>query len=111
MKPKLKLRLIAEEINSSVFNNALDISVIDFHFKKKDENARAWYYRFNKTPFIQIIKKHHENDNELIASIAHELIHYYQDCLDIPINHGGKFFRYYKEKICRIYQIENPQSF
>jgi hypothetical protein len=112
IKPRFKLRLYAEQINSEIFHNKLDISKVHFELKHKEhKGARAWYWRTNEIPIIQIIKTEHDNEFGIFHSIAHELIHYYQDNLAIPINHGGKFFRYYKRKICDFYNIDFNKDF
>ena len=92
--PKEHLNNIAAELNEILFNSALPINELDIRQSNYDPNIAAWYGDYD----IQIFSNFHHTDAQLYETIAHELIHFYQDILEIPMNHNGKFFRYYSEK-------------
>jgi len=103
------------QINREIFGNSINLDGLRIINKKKDpveQNARAWFYP--ESFKIVILEKHHKNEFEIFHTLAHELIHVYQRQCGFDyyhLNHGGKFFRYYKEKICAAYEINNDWMF
>lgn len=103
---KKKLRAMAEEINNKVYNSELDITNLKFKIKKSHETAMAFY---EYPGIITVYKSHHKNKFDYFTTIAHELIHYLQCANDIPTNHNGAAFRYYRKKTARIYKLKTIQ--
>ncbi len=107
----------SRQINQEIFGNQIDLTGLRITNKKKDKknpNARAWFYHVSFK--IVLIAKEHKDYLEVFHTLAHELIHVYQlqcNCVSEEgnLNHGGKFFRFYKEKICRFYGIKNDWMF
>jgi Zn-dependent peptidase ImmA (M78 family) len=114
---KKQLAKWAIQINREIFGNSIRIAGLRYINKWKDKqnpNARAWFYP--QSFRIVMISKHHHTEFELFHTLAHELIHVYQlqcNCVSENgnLNHGGKFFRFYKEKICAFYGIKNDWMF
>jgi len=105
----------AKRINREIFGKSINLQGLRIINKRKDKEnprARGWYYpESNK---IVLIGKEHKTDFDIFHTIAHELIHVYQAQCGFDfyhLNHGGKFFRYYKEKICSAYGIKNDWMF
>lgn len=85
---------IANELNTVLFNSQLAIDLLDIKQKNYDPHIAAWY----GAEEIIIFSNFHHTIQQLYETIAHELIHYYQDSLDIPLGHNCKIFRYYSKK-------------
>ncbi len=112
---KNQLMVYAMQINREIFGNSINLDELRFVNKEKDKenpSARAWFY---PTAFkVVLIGKEHNDEFEIFHTIAHELIHVYQlQCGFDPyhLGHGAKFFRYWKEKICAAYEIDNDWMF
>lgn len=101
-----KLRNIAEKINEKVYFNSLDIDSLKFRVKKNHKLAMAFY---EYPGIITIYRKHHKTKFDYFTTIAHELIHYFQCSNDIPTNHNGAAFRYYKRKTAKVYKLKLNQ--
>lgn len=107
----------AKQINLEIFGNSINLDELRIMNKEKDKEnpqARAWFYPGSFK--IVLIAKEHRNESEVFHTLAHELIHVYQlrcNCVSENgnLNHGGKFFRFYKEKICAFYGIKNDWMF
>ena len=112
---KERLMVWCNQINRQVFNNKIDLAGLKFRNFDKDHqnpNARAWYYPAANR--IDLISKEHNDVFEIFHTLAHELIHVYQRQVGFDyyhLNHGGKFFRYYKRKICDMYEIQFNKEF
>jgi Zn-dependent peptidase ImmA (M78 family) len=114
---KKQLWAWAKQINREIFGNSINLEELRIINKKKDKDnpqARAWFYP--QSFKIVLIAKEHRNEFEIFHTLAHELIHVYQlqcNCVSEEgnLNHGGKFFRFYKEKICAAYEIDNDWMF
>lgn len=105
------MREFAHRINQEVFNNVLDISKLVFRVKATEkQNARAWYYYDDNIgfPVIILIRAEHKTLDQAYASIAHELIHYWQDSVANmgKLCHNGQTFRYWKYRICKMYGLK-----
>lgn len=112
MKNKLMLRMMAEKVNQEIFNSELDISDIQFGFKKKETvSARAWYINTGKSIRIILIKDCHDNKKDIFHSVAHELIHHWQASNDLSVNHNVKHFRYWKAKMSKRYGFKFNKYF
>ena len=118
MKQKIeKTQLITwiNQINHEIFDNKIDLSNLKIRQFLKDHqspDARAWYYPGKNR--IDLILKKMKGEFEIFHTLAHELIHVYQMQLGFnhyKLNHGGKFFRYYKRKICNAYEINHNWMF
>lgn len=99
------------QINREVFNNRINsIDSIRIIMKNKDLNNRyvcCWYYP--ESHRLVFFAKAHKTEFDAFITMAHELIHVYQkECgFDYyKLNHGGKFFRYWADKICNEYEFE-----
>lgn len=86
------------ELNDTLFNSVLPINELKVKQKRHSDDVMAEYLQGE----IILYSNWMIEPFDFMHTLAHELIHYYQDCLDIPINHGGKFFRYYADKYCNI---------
>ena len=112
---KDQLWIWAKQINLEIFGNRINLDELRFKNKsidKKNPQARAWFYP--ESFKIVLIEKEHKDEFEIFHTIAHELIHIYQMQCGFDywhLNHGGKFFRFYKEKICAAYEIDNDWMF
>ncbi len=114
---RAKLMEFAIQINEEVFNFQINLNGLKFKNIKEDKenpNCRAWYYPDANR--IVLIEKHHPNEFEIFHTIAHELIHVFNEQCDpdqelTHLNHGGKFFRYYKRKVCDTYGIKFNKEF
>lgn len=104
--PKWLIAEYLEQLNRELFNNLMDISDLKVKQTLKDNNvyAYAWNFEINLNP------NRIGNCDELFNTLAHELIHYYQESLEIPNNHGGAFFRFFAKKYCLTFE-ENYKSF
>lgn len=103
---KKKLRIIAKKINDTIYSSVLDIDALKFRIKKNHKLAMAFY---EYPGIITVYKKHHKTEFDYFKTIAHELIHYLQCSNDIPTNHNGAAFRYYRKKTARIYKLKLNQ--
>jgi|WetSurMetagenome_2_1015567.scaffolds.fasta_scaffold08302_9 hypothetical protein len=93
----------AKQINKELFNNLLPIELLGIRQTTKD-NDIAFYTDYE----IGINYKRLGNDcEELFITLAHEFIHFYQDILKLPLNHNGKFFRFYHDKACNLYDYRS----
>lgn len=112
---KKQLVIWTNQINREIFGNKINLAGLRFINKdrdKKNPQARAWFYPGDFK--IVLIAKEHKDEFEIFHTLAHELIHVYQMQCGFDhwhLNHGAKFFRYYKEKICAAYEIENDWMF
>ena len=117
---KLTIKRLIElsiQINDEVFNSEINLNSLKFKNIKEDKenpNCRAWYYP--ATNKIVLIETHHFNEFEIFHTLAHELIHVFNEQCDpdqelTHLNHGGKFFRYYKRKVCNTYGIKFNKEF
>jgi hypothetical protein len=114
---KDQLWIWARQINLEIFGNRINLDELRIFNKLQDKNnpqARAWFYPVSFR--IVFIAKEHKDEFEIFHTLAHELIHIYQlqcGCMSKNgnLNHGGKFFRFYKEKICAAYEIDNDWMF
>jgi len=114
---KKQLWIWAYQINREIFGNRINLDGLRIINKEKDKEnpqARAWFYPVSFK--IVLIAKEHKDVFEIFHTLAHELIHVYQLQKNAVsengnLNHGGKFFRFYKEKICSTYNIENDWMF
>lgn len=88
-----------EQINHELFNNMLPIESLKIRQHTKGTDFSALYFDGK----IELFLHHIYSLDILFATLAHELVHYYQDILELPTNHNGKFFRYYTEKYLDIY--------
>ena len=104
--PKWLIAEYLEQLNRDLFDNRMDIS--DLKVKQNLKNPRIFAYEWNFT--IQLNPGKIGHCDELFNTLAHELIHYYQESLEIPNNHGGAFFRFYAKKYCGLFD-ENYKSF
>lgn len=109
MKAK-DLFVFASQVNREVFNNAINLDGLKIRIckvKQRDRLAYAWYYPGkNRIDFFPHL---HKTEFDAFTTIAHELIHVYQKQKsfdDYGLNHGGKFFRYFADKICKEYEID-----
>jgi hypothetical protein len=77
----------------------LSVELLRIYQTAKDQDI-AFYTDYE----IGLNYKRLNNDcEELFITIAHELIHFFQDMLELPLNHNGKFFKYYHDKACNLY--------
>ena len=104
--PRWLIAEFVKQINQEVFNNALPIKELIVKQCRKPSEFCALYWDCE----IQIFTANHPDTPELFSTIAHEMIHFYQDILEIPMNHGGAFFRYYSRKCQELYDI-NGKTF
>lgn len=97
--PKWLIVEYISQINTELFNRALPIEELKItqNLKGPDYLALAWDFNIELNP--ETI----QNCDCLFDTLAHELIHIYQDWLEIPNNHNGKFFRYFEEKADGLY--------
>lgn len=99
--------LIAEfvnQINREIFGGFLPVEQLKIKQTLKKNSELAFYTDFE----IELNPKLLDSE-ELFFTLAHELIHFYQDVLEIPMNHNGKFFRFFGDKIKTTYSY--PYSF
>jgi hypothetical protein len=96
--PKWLIVEYIEQINKDIFGGFLPVEQLSVTQKLKGNDALAFYsdYEIELNPSLL-------DCEELFFTLAHELIHFYQDILELPFNHNGKFFRFYGEKITEIY--------
>jgi hypothetical protein len=112
---KKKLFKWAKRINLEVFGNMINLDELRFKNKSRDKEnpqARAWFYP--QSFKIVLIEKEHNNEFEIFHTVAHELIHVLQLQCGFDayhLNHGGKFFRFWKQKVCDTYGIDNDWMF
>lgn len=101
-----------KQVNTVIFGGRIEsIDNIKIIWREKPIGsskirAYAWYYPAKNV--LYLFRKEHRDVNELFATLCHELIHVYQkECgFDhYSLNHGGKFFRYFADKICKVYDI------
>lgn len=99
------------QINREVFDNKIkSIDSIRIVMKEKDIRQRfvcCWYYP--QSHRLVFFSKAHKTEFDAFVTIAHELIHIYQKECGFDyyrLNHGGKFFKYFADKICKAYEIE-----
>ena len=99
------------QINQEVFDNKIkSIDSIRVVMKEKDIRQKSvccWYYP--KSHRLVFFAKAHETEFDAFVTMAHELIHIYQKECGFDyyhLNHGGKFFRYWADKICLTYEIK-----
>jgi hypothetical protein len=86
---------MAQEINIVLFNGNLDISEINIIQPRKNPYNWLGYYIGNE---IRIYPEAHQNEFDLMHTLAHEMVHYYQDILECPTNHNGALFRHFTKK-------------
>ena len=92
---------LADEINQVLFDGMLDLTELKIYVRTST-HRQGWlgYYLSGK---IRIYAKDHKNSyTAMINTLAHELVHFYQDMLECPTNHNGKIFRYYTAKWRRL---------
>lgn len=97
--PKWLIAEYVDQINRELFNGVLPIEELTFRQYEYDEHYSAVYFDYN----IDLYINWQRSTDELFATLAHEMVHYFQDLLDIPTNHNGKFFRYYADKFVKVY--------
>ena len=111
-----ELRKFAEKINQEIFLGILDLDALVIRTKRTEkQNARAWYYHDDNIGFdvIVLIEAEHTSIEQAYASIAHELIHYWQDSIAElnKLAHNNQTFRYWKYRICKLYGIQFTKYF
>lgn len=97
---------MVKQINREVFGNCLPIKDLRIKQTRGESKFCALYWDSE----IEIFTFQNPNTFELFNTIAHEMIHFYQDCLEIPMNHGGAFFRFYTKKCQALYNV-NAKTF
>ena len=110
-----KMRELANRINEEVFSGVLDINELVFRNKKTEkQNVRAWFYYDDNSGFynITIIESEHNSEYDIFHSLAHELIHYWQDSIaETTMGHNCISFRYWKRKVCTTYGFKYRRWF
>jgi Zn-dependent peptidase ImmA (M78 family) len=87
-----------EYINYELFDNKLDLSDITIRQKRLHTLHMADYFDNEITIYLNWF----DSLEDIKHTLAHELVHYYQDTLDLPFNHNTRFFQYYREKYLAI---------
>lgn len=99
---KKELHKMINLINQEVFDYAIDTDLLSVKNKKKDPHSvKGWFYPDSYS--IVIIESEHNSRFEIFETVAHELIHAFQNQLELPLAHNAKFFKFYKNKICKQY--------
>jgi len=100
--PKWLINEYIRQINKELFNGCLPLEEIKITQKLKDKSfaALACGSDIELNPFYV------NNADLLFETLAHELIHVYQDLLGLPPNHNTKFFRFFEEKANNLYDCK-----
>jgi predicted SprT family Zn-dependent metalloprotease len=101
--PKWLIEEYIIQINKEIFSGFLPVNELKITQKLKGNDALAFYsdYEIELNPSLM-------DCSELFFTLGHELIHFYQDILEIPTNHNGKFFRFFGKKIKETYDYKFP---
>ncbi len=102
----MNYRKQADKLNQLLFNNAIDMSMVQFcdyrEFVGADGIAGITYaFKTEKKERISVVTlftKYCKNKAFTKRVLAHELIHVLQNQLRLPINHNGALMRYYCRK-------------
>lgn len=104
--PKWLIAEMVKQINREVFGGVLPLESLRIKQTRKPSEFCALYWDCE----IELFTFQNPDTFELFNTIAHEMIHFYQDCLELPMNHGGAFFRYYSAKCKALYDV-NEKTF
>jgi hypothetical protein len=102
----MNLRKQAEKINFLLFNNAIDLSMVQFEKQKEiieADNIAGITYAFKtkdnkRLSVVYIFTKYCKGKSFTYRVLMHELVHVFQNQLKMPINHNGALMRYYCKK-------------